>query len=514
MLGCCGSHLISFSCAGSKSVDGNKIRKQRVTLPQAKNASPPPRLQKVKRVPAAIESSLRLIEDSRGDDDWAASYTSTRSAAPHGRPSTPRLVAADKPRLQAAPCTSAAESTHSPASARTRRPDGMLSPNVLDGPFYLDSALQAPEAVEFSNKVKSVAPRQPAIPTHSNHSTARSSSSHSHDLNSSFRQFMVDKLHAAHKSGQLVDSAKVLHKKHEQRAEQRAAKAAAHQLLAGVYPAEVRSSQCTATHGTKSDIGVGQPTDVGPSEAAVDSSGGVLGRGLHSSLELQPSQKTAEAGDDALLPGELPAEGVIGVALVTAAAASAAGGGSHFDTPAATGCGDESEMLPKTGCKAQQSREGVLHTFVADRLLVEGTDMPETSLNELAGGTDKCPDNLQVQQQQERGVADATIGAVGTQSFFVLSIAASLQQMLCALMHGHCCLQEVILPPAAMEAARVIQHHRYQVQQEDRSTASLQELSQYVVLLPGATQMWVAQLRILEKVHRLVVTRTKMPQQH
>ena len=409
------------SCAGKKSATGNGARNPRVVLPKSQNLSPPPRLRKVKRAPAAIESSLRLIEDSRDDGDWAASYTASTSAVQHGRPSTPRLVAADKPRLKAASCTSAAESAQSPAATLTGRRDGVLSGNVLDGPFYMDSTIEAPHSVDVSQKAQAVASNQTVVSPCARTRTASSSSSHSQDLNSSFRQFMVDKLHAAHALGKPVDSADPAPKKNKpkQKSEQNMAKIAAQQLLAGVHPTDVCNTESVSNSQVQGDGGLemGQQLDGDtggePSAADLDSPGGSRGRARHSSLESQQWNKSAETRDGMVSPGDVPGEAAIGVALISVATASATGRAAQFDTASASGSGAGGQLMLKTGCQPGHVKEGVLHTFVADRLVVEGAGMSEARLTGLDAPMDTSSGILKVQQHQEKEVDAATIGTVG-----------------------------------------------------------------------------------------------------
>lgn len=393
--------------------------------------------------------------DTRVDDDMAALMNRTSGpAVPNRRPRTPCLVAADKPRLKTASCasdpahshigvvsvtagssaghnaltTSAVEPARVPAGALA----GRMTGNMLDSPFCFEREGEAPIASNVAMKATGVEPSKPAergggvpatdhehSPPDSDRTGSSSSSSHSHDLNSSFRQFMVDRLHEAHVAGKPVDSSNVSHKKStsRERSEQSRAKAAAEQLLAGIRKAELCKSQSLALHGAESDVGVGQDTVDRVSETGVDNSARVLENDPESSREassqLQQSNKIAEAGEGNSFPGDLPEEDVIGVALMAAAAASAAGENLQFDAHPRRDCGDESGLMYTA--TERQSSEGVLHTFVADRLILDRTGMSKAQCQAKgsAAAMDMRPDTMDVQQHKESGVDNAASGVVG-----------------------------------------------------------------------------------------------------
>lgn len=370
----------------------------------------------------SIKNSMRLIVDSGEDELSKTVYTNQESSTQDRRPRTPRVAAGDKPRLKTASHVSnpaislngvasdgaAGVGTFVESSGLTHVPLKELAAklnaarhmggNILDGPFCFNK-----EAAGVSEKPGAPVPASvSAVSEHGKEYETRSnSSSRSHDLNSSFRQFMVAKLRAAHVEGKQVDAAnmKVV--------------APVGQTLA----MHATEEQSHATHDEdvhrplvrrrKSIVGFeNDATDIANTSCASPSVRGESPCTLKTepatkclSEVLQSSEKAPEELESRLGTCAPPEGDAIGIDLVRPSASSANG---------TSQCGT-CEVHSKSGISHVTSTkrlcDGVLHTFVANR--VERTGTENFRQQQEPEETMECLLSKQVREEDEAAAASA-----------------------------------------------------------------------------------------------------------
>jgi hypothetical protein len=226
---------------------------------------------------------------------------------------------------------------------------------------------------------------------------------------------MISRLHAAHAEGKSVDATSISLQQVKacERSEQ--ALAAAHQLLAGVHPVQHCKSDALAATGEPKHLwaGTGQARVDRVSEAAGGcTSAQVLDADAEDSHGMQQLDKARDAHESGSGPEGLPVEDAIGVALMADAAVHA----PQNDAPSVTGWAEEESSTMYMGT-AQRLSEGVLHTFVADRLVVDGaaeiSEMHCRSTGSASMDMQPLANALGVEQNEESVVYNAAPGGAG-----------------------------------------------------------------------------------------------------